>query len=34
MEGVMGIGGIFLKAVDKVALSAWYRDNLGVEVQD
>ena len=34
MEKVMGIGGIFFKATDKVALAAWYRDNLGVPVDD
>jgi hypothetical protein len=34
MERVMGIGGIFFKATDKVALCAWYRDNLGVPVEE
>jgi len=34
MERVMGIGGIFFKATDKVALGAWYRDNLGVAVEE
>jgi predicted enzyme related to lactoylglutathione lyase len=34
MEKVMGIGGIFFKAKDKTALAAWYRDNLGVPVED
>ncbi len=34
MERVMGIGGVFFKATDKVALRAWYRDNLGVPVED
>jgi predicted enzyme related to lactoylglutathione lyase len=34
MEKVMGIGGIFFKATDKAALAAWYRDNLGVPVDD
>jgi hypothetical protein len=33
MERVMGIGGIFFKATDKVSLAAWYRDNLGVPVE-
>jgi predicted enzyme related to lactoylglutathione lyase len=33
MERVMGVGGIFFKAADKVALGAWYRDNLGVPVE-
>jgi predicted enzyme related to lactoylglutathione lyase len=31
---VTGIGGIFLKAKDPVALRAWYRDHLGIEVQE
>jgi catechol 2,3-dioxygenase-like lactoylglutathione lyase family enzyme len=30
MERVTGIGGIFFKAHDPGALSAWYRDHLGV----
>ena len=30
MERVTGIGGIFFKAKDPAALSAWYRDNLGI----
>jgi len=34
MPRVTGIGGIFLKARDRKALSAWYRDRLGVPVQD
>jgi predicted enzyme related to lactoylglutathione lyase len=29
-ESVAGIGGIFFKARDPVALAAWYRDHLGV----
>ena len=34
MEKVTGIGGIFFKSPNKAALSAWYRDNLGVPVDD
>ncbi len=34
MPGVTGIGGIFFRARDREALSAWYRDRLGVPVQD
>jgi predicted enzyme related to lactoylglutathione lyase len=34
MEQVMGIGGIFFKANDKDALAVWYRDNLGVPIQE
>jgi predicted enzyme related to lactoylglutathione lyase len=34
MQRVMGIGGIFFKAKDKAALAAWYRDNLGLPVED
>jgi predicted enzyme related to lactoylglutathione lyase len=33
MERILGIGGIFLKARDPVALAAWYRDQLGVPVE-
>ena len=31
---VTGIGGIFFKARDAVALRAWYRRHLGIDVQD
>jgi hypothetical protein len=34
MKRVTGIGGIFFKAKDPVALRAWYREHLGVDVQD
>lgn len=34
MERVRGIGGIFFKARDPKALSAWYRDNLGIPTED
>ena len=34
MEKVQGIGGIFFKAQDKAALSAWYRDHLGLDIQE
>lgn len=34
MKRVTGIGGIFFKARDPAALSAWYRDHLGLEVTD
>lgn len=34
MERVRGIGGLFFKARDPAALGAWYRDHLGVDVQD
>ena len=30
MAGVLGIGGTFLRAVDPAALTAWYRDVLGL----
>lgn len=33
MERVLGIGGIFFKARDPVALAAWYREHLGVPVE-
>jgi predicted enzyme related to lactoylglutathione lyase len=31
MEHVLGIGGLFLRANDPDALSAWYRDALGLD---
>jgi predicted enzyme related to lactoylglutathione lyase len=31
MERVLGIGGYFLRAADPAALSAWYRDRLGLD---
>jgi predicted enzyme related to lactoylglutathione lyase len=31
---VTGIGGIFFKAKDQVALRAWYKRHLGIDVQD
>lgn len=34
MKRVTGIGGIFFKAKDPAALSAWYRDHLGLEVTE
>lgn len=33
MQRVTGIGGIFLKAKDPVALRAWYQRHLGIDVQ-
>ncbi|MGY3265597.1 VOC family protein [Lysobacter sp. HA35] len=33
MERVTGIGGLFFKAKDPAALSAWYRDHLGLDVK-
>jgi len=32
MERVLGIGGHFMRATDPEALSAWYRDHLGLDV--
>ena len=34
MERVLGIGGYFLRAADPSALSAWYRDCLGLDVDE
>jgi predicted enzyme related to lactoylglutathione lyase len=34
MERVTGIGGIFFKARDPKTLAAWYRDVLGVAVEE
>lgn len=31
---VTGIGGVFFKARDPVALAAWYREHLGIEMQE
>ena len=33
MKRVTGIGGIFFNASDPVALQAWYREHLGIDVQ-
>jgi len=34
MEAVLGVGGIFFKARDPAALAQWYRDNLGVPIEE
>ncbi|HEY3821553.1 MAG TPA: VOC family protein [Polyangiaceae bacterium] len=34
MERVVGVGGIFFKAKDPEKLKAWYRDHLGVPVDE
>lgn len=34
MKRVTGIGGIFFKAKDPAALGAWYRDHLGIALED
>lgn len=34
MKRVVGIGGVFFKAKDPVALRAWYQRHLGIDVQD
>jgi predicted enzyme related to lactoylglutathione lyase len=34
MARAVGFGGVFLKARDPEALSAWYAKNLGIPVQD
>lgn len=34
MEGVLGIGGHFMRAADPAALSAWYRDCLGLDADE
>jgi catechol 2,3-dioxygenase-like lactoylglutathione lyase family enzyme len=34
MQRVTGIGGIFFKARDAESLRAWYREHLGLDVQD
>lgn len=34
MKTVTGIGGIFFNANDPVALRAWYKQHLGIDVQE
>ncbi|GAB6197076.1 VOC family protein [Lysobacter xanthus] len=34
MKRVTGLGGLFFKAKDPQALAAWYRDHLGLDVQE
>jgi predicted enzyme related to lactoylglutathione lyase len=34
VERVLGIGGVFLRGRDPVALRAWYAEQLGVPVED
>jgi predicted enzyme related to lactoylglutathione lyase len=34
MERVLGIGGHFLRATDPAALTAWYRDCLGLDIDE
>lgn len=34
MARITGVGGIFFKSPDPKKLSAWYRDMLGLELQD
>jgi predicted enzyme related to lactoylglutathione lyase len=34
MERVLGIGGYFVRAADPAALTAWYRDRLGLDADE
>jgi predicted enzyme related to lactoylglutathione lyase len=34
MERITGIGGAFLRARDPQALAAWYRENLGIPLEE
>src|SRR4051794_29676366 len=34
MKRVTGIGGVFFKAKDPAGLGGWYRDHLGLDVND
>ena len=34
MERVVGIGGVFLRAADPMSLSQWYRDCLGLDLDE
>ena len=33
MERVLGMGGVFFKSRDPLALTAWYREHLGVPIE-
>ena len=33
MERISGIGGVFLRARDPVALAAWYAEHLGLDIE-
>ena len=34
MERVLGVGGYFIRAADPAALSAWYRECLGLDIDE
>lgn len=34
MASVLGVGGVFFKSEDQAGLTAWYRDVLGLEVEE
>lgn len=34
MKRVTGIGGVFINSTDPAALRAWYKEHLGIDVQD
>jgi predicted enzyme related to lactoylglutathione lyase len=34
MARITGLGGVFIKSHDPKALSAWYRDKLGIAIED
>ncbi|MDE0957076.1 MAG: VOC family protein [Planctomycetota bacterium] len=34
MEKVVGIGGVFVRAKDRKALAGWYKDHLGLDIDD
>lgn len=34
MERALGIGGIFIRARDRETLARWYRDHLGLEIDE
>lgn len=34
LEEVLGVGGVFFRATDPKALADWYRENLGVPVEE
>lgn len=34
MAKILGLGGIFFKAINPIELSQWYKDNLGLDTQN
>ncbi len=34
MEKVLGIGGVFVRSKDRKALASWYKEHLGLDIDD